>query len=304
MKTKVIYRISAKREEDLPPVVGCRRISPTIVECTRDVDDVETIELFKKAYLRHVNNPPYRIHFFELEFTSTSEEKNAAELFHLRFRRVQPELGDEEETIYDTTGACPFCSEGTKQIGPMILPKLRPPPLPIFSDAAANVYLSSDRAVAVAEAGLTGALLYPVFRSHKATPPGLNAGLLAIHDADVLRSGPELNRRIVQDFPASAYQLIVIGTVDVADTVRFGSDPYFDEADETLCPLGHTYGRKLLSPLELATEVLERDFVVTRKATGGFGGLFRPRHLLITSARARKILGAANTRSIRWDPIQ
>jgi hypothetical protein len=260
--------------------------------------------------------------------TYSKEEISAAELFHLQITtRFEPE-GESCGTIYDSSGHCPLCGAGRRQVSPLVLDLHRVPRSKDIVSTIADEWVVSQRlADLIVSEGVTGIELARVrHRTSKEyasvdlrkTPSGLDllrkAGVVGLAQGswefDVWLNQPEqegLWRRAVEEQEGVGgkeiggrkgrlpvwYQLIPKAQlVEMAADTRVGINPVdLDTAGRYRCPLGHVLGLSLLSEVFVNRGSWDgSDIARTRGLVGVRRGVLVPAPILLVSPRFRRLL--------------
>jgi hypothetical protein len=200
---------------------------------------------------------------WEIHRKYTPGELKQAELLWLRVRPWFEPTGEDCGTVYDETKACPKCSSGARQMGPLHLELKRIPKRDIARTLGGELVVSARLAEEMKAAGIRGHELGPVV-SRQGTPT------------------------------PHWYQLLLPEcSVELAPATRVGADFFVPQPDNARCPEGHVVGFDVLSELHVQrSSVGEADWQCTRQAVGQRMGPYRPLPLLLISQRLYQLLTA------------
>lgn len=267
------------------------------------------------------------------------KELESAELFNFYITTVFEPAGEQCETVYDYSTACPLCGAGRTQVSDLILDLRKVPKNKDLACTIADEWIVSQRlAEILLDAGMTGFELRPV--RHKAryedepvdftkVPSGREllrraeeAGLTPVTtnwEFIVWLNRPEQDELAEQAREEHAellerrahrrpkpmpvwYQLVVTSTpVPTVPPTCFGVHP-FDEDPAGLyrCPFGHVSGLNLLSEVWVPREAWDgSDFVQTENMVGTRGGVLVPMSLLLISPRLWRLLRAEQVKGYK-----
>ncbi|HSP81826.1 MAG TPA: hypothetical protein VLQ93_25120 [Myxococcaceae bacterium] len=201
--------------------------------------------------------------YLEIHREYTPRELQQAKLLWLRIRPFFEPTGEDCGTVYDETNACPKCSFGARQVGPLHLELRRIPKRDIARTLGGEIVVSARLAEELKAAGIRGYELGPV----------------------VSRQGKPTSHW---------YQLLLPEcTVELAPQTRVGANFFVPEPDEARCPEGHVVGFNVLSEVHVQrSSVGEADWLCTRQAVGQRFGPYRPEPLLLISPRLYRLLTA------------
>lgn len=305
MKTFIKFRVGIDEmpeslRSELHPF---RPIGSSVAELVREFDSPIVQKLFRPASLGQAKRSWF-ISYFEFDYRYTKAEFDASAWFYGRVVKSSNDFCDQERTRYDTTYECPFCGVGRRQVSPLILPNIsRKPSDAVFCLANGNYLCRRDLAETLVTENLTGFRLIPVATSIKMVDK-------LDFPIDLTESEPpyvrKLNERAIAMSDVFAFQLLTLETLDISPQVWIGVTPFAknDSVDMTRCPLGHTLGHRLLSPLAISgADRLQHDFHSTSQHIGGHGGYFWPARNLLFSERATSVLGRFRHKGIAIDPL-
>jgi hypothetical protein len=199
--------------------------------------------------------------YWEIHRKYTQRELKEAKLLWLKVRPWFEPTGEDCGTVYDETKACPKCTFGARQVGPLHLDLECIPKRDIARTLGGELLVSARLAEQMKASGIRGYELGAV----------------------VSRQGK----------PAPHwYQLLLPECrVELAPETRVGADFFVPQPDEARCPAGHVVGFDVLSEVHLQhSSVGEADWLCTRQAVGQRLGPYRPLPLLLISQRLYQLL--------------
>jgi hypothetical protein len=257
----------------------------------------------------------------------TSAELAAATCFHLIITATFEPAGEECDTEFDESAACPHCGSGAKQTSDLRLDLRKAPRNKDIARTIADEWIVSQRlAERIVDAGLSGFDLRPVHHKARYEDDPLDlakipAGQALIRRAEEAGAPPVsgkfyvwLNRAENRQLMEQAWlenaerrrrqteqrrtQLPVWHQLSVSDSLarivpptRFGVNPFNEDASgEFRCPSGDLLGLNLLSEISVDLQnSTASDIFFSSQFMGLRQGLLRPRRAILVSPKFRQV---------------